>query len=156
MALKVNVKEAGKGYQIQLSGDEELAKIDPRKIQDFVTSRVACASRNRCSQTRRTIAEQLNCVSLLAERRIARVGQTVFGDEPVQVTVKTTAGGLQISITGAQADAVKGLLNSDQIEKGLTAVKACRQTNRCGARDQSLAERWQCVSTLGARRFAKV
>lgn len=152
---KISVKQMADGFQIQLPEDDELAKVDPQKIQAFITSRLACASRNRCAERNRTIAERLDCAFKLAERRIGQVGQTTLAAQPLQVETKKSAKGLQINVKGAQYENFKQAFQESKIEEGLNAIRACRQANRCGARNQTLAERWQCVSTLGARRFAK-
>lgn len=155
MATKLNVQQVKGGYEIELSGDDELAKVDAEKIQSFLVTRLACAARNRCADETRSVAERLNCVSTLADRRIAKIGRTDLARQTT-IDVKKSANGLRVSITGPGVGAFEKAFQASQLEEGLTAIRACRQANRCGTKDQTLSQRWQCVGQLGARRFANV
>jgi hypothetical protein len=155
--IKVEIKQGDpqtNSIQIDLVGEPAL-KFDPQRVKDWVTFRLVCAGMNRCLAKNSTVAEAVNCVSTLAQFRLEEITLAPTAQsKQFQVNVKPLADRLQIQLSGDQIGKSASLFqDSSRIEKQLRALLACKQANHCGTENQSLAERWKCVSTVGAYRF---
>jgi len=144
--VKSTLRELGGGkYEVVLAG----RNLDVKRVAAFVKERIACAAANKCRPGDSVMAK-VRCVTSLTAMRMGatRLAAAIAGGP--KVAARQSGDGVTLTITGA-----RGLrVDPERIQEVVNAAAACRERNACAERVNP-ADRWQCVSTLGARVFER-
>lgn len=150
--LNVNVKQlAANNYSIELTGSDA-QHLDPARVTSWLNDRLACASANHCFDKAQTAGQRVDCVTFLARRRIAGVEHVGTHAHVAKLTKSAT--GLHLEITRDALASLVPSLDQKHIEARIHTLATCAAANNCRTRSQTLADKWKCVATLGASRFA--